>query len=103
MVQMDWSDAGCEADNPMSMHDDYQQMLVSAIPTLTQIDGNQLRLGLPFHHERTAGIHPIVRQGINPQAEQLLSEVLANSKAGQPTETLITTLKNPDAPAEPEQ
>ena len=28
------------ADNPMSMHDDYQQMLTEAIPTLTQIDGN---------------------------------------------------------------
>lgn len=28
------------ADNPMSMHDDYEQMLVTAIPTLTQIDGN---------------------------------------------------------------
>eukprot|EP00354_Favella_ehrenbergii_P010227 CAMPEP_0170476046 /NCGR_PEP_ID=MMETSP0123-20130129/17576_1 /TAXON_ID=182087 /ORGANISM="Favella ehrenbergii, Strain Fehren 1" /LENGTH=74 /DNA_ID=CAMNT_0010746923 /DNA_START=916 /DNA_END=1140 /DNA_ORIENTATION=- len=28
------------ADNPMSMHDDYQQMLVDAIPSLTQIDGN---------------------------------------------------------------
>ena len=28
------------ADNPMSMHDDYEQMLVGAIPTLTQIDGN---------------------------------------------------------------
>ena len=31
------------ADNPMSMHDDYRDMLVAAIPTLTQIDGNQLR------------------------------------------------------------
>ena len=28
------------ADNPMSMHDDYREMLVTAIPTLTQIDGN---------------------------------------------------------------
>lgn len=31
------------ADNPMSMHDDYEQMLVSHMPSLTQIDGNQLR------------------------------------------------------------
>ena len=38
------------ADNPMSMHDDYREMLVAAIPTLTQIDGNQLRAGVPFHH-----------------------------------------------------
>ena len=28
------------ADNPMSMQDDYQQMLTEAIPSLTQIDGN---------------------------------------------------------------
>ena len=49
------------ADNPMSMHDDYREMLVSAIPTLTQIDGNQLRNGVPFHHQRTEGIHPSVK------------------------------------------
>ena len=38
------------ADNPMSMHDDYREMLTTAIPTLQQIDGNQLRDGIPFHH-----------------------------------------------------
>lgn len=40
------------ADNPMSMHDHeiYQTMLTTAIPTLTQIDGNMLGRGLPFHH-----------------------------------------------------
>ena len=38
------------ADNPMSMHDTYRDMLVTAMPTLTQIDGNQLRAGAPFHH-----------------------------------------------------
>ena len=38
------------ADNPMSQDDTYQQMLTTAIPSLTQIDGNMLRLGNPFHH-----------------------------------------------------
>lgn len=56
------------ADNPMSMHDSYREMLVNAIPTLTQIDGNQLRTGMPFHHQRTEGIHSIVKKPINPEA-----------------------------------
>lgn len=38
------------ADNPMSMHNDYRTMLTTAIPTLTQIDGNVLRDGVPFYH-----------------------------------------------------
>ena len=64
------------ADNPMSMHDDYREMLTTAIPTLTQIDGNQLRIGAPFHHQRTAGIHPIVKKPVNPEAQRLLDSML---------------------------
>ena len=33
------------ADNPLSMGDDYQKMMVEAIPSLSQIDGNVLRKG----------------------------------------------------------
>ena len=88
------------ADNPMSMHDDYREMLVQAIPSLTQIDGNQLRHGMPFHHQRTAGIHPIVKQPVNPEAQKLLDQVLQQSK--QPNavpQTIITQLKPPSNPA----
>ena len=45
------------ADNPMSQEDSYQEMLMTAVPSLNQIDGNVLRRGMPFHHQRTAGIH----------------------------------------------
>jgi len=60
------------ADNPISQANTYQEMLVTAMPTLTQIDGNVLRKGLPFHHQRTAGIHSIVKKEINPEAKKLL-------------------------------
>lgn len=71
------------------MHDDYREMLVTAIPTLTQIDGNQLRAGMPFHHQRTAGIHPIVKKPINPQAQALLDSVLEQSKQANAVPTTI--------------
>ena len=45
------------ADNQMSQEDNYQEMLMTAVPSLNQIDGNVLRRGMPFHHQRTAGIH----------------------------------------------
>jgi hypothetical protein len=41
----------------MSQEDSYQEMLMTAVPSLNQIDGNMLRRGMPFHHQRTAGIH----------------------------------------------
>ena len=65
------------ADNPMSMDDTYQQMLMTAIPSLTNIDGNRLHVGLPFHHQRTAGIHPIVKKQVNPEAAKMIESVLA--------------------------
>ena len=71
------------ADNPMSMHDDYQDMLVSRIPSLTQIDGNRLNTGRPFYHQRTVGIHPaptpIVKSKVNPEAQELIDHVLSQS------------------------
>jgi protein phosphatase 1 regulatory subunit 7 len=38
------------ADNPVANHDEYEEMLKTAIPTLQQIDGNHLRLGGKFYH-----------------------------------------------------
>ena len=64
------------ADNPMSMSDNYQNLLMTAIPSLKQIDGNVLNMGRPFHHQRTEGIHPIVRKPVDPQAKELLDKVL---------------------------
>jgi nitrate reductase NapAB chaperone NapD len=64
------------ADNPISMGDDYQKMLTEAIPSLKQIDGNLLNAGLPFHHQKTAGIHSVMKKEINPQAKQILQQVL---------------------------
>jgi len=66
------------ADNPMSQHDDYAQMLQAAIPSLQQIDGNLLHQGLPFHHQRTAGIHSIMKKEINPEAKEILQQIINN-------------------------
>ena len=83
------------ADNPISMHEssEYQKMLTTAIPSLKQIDGNVLRMGRPFHHQRTEGIHPIVRKQVNPEAKKLLQEVLDSTTAGNTEGTLITRLE----------
>ena len=67
------------ADNPMSQEDNYQQMLTNAVPSLQQIDGNMLRLGNPFHHQRTVGIHSAVKKEIPQQAKQILQEVIEKS------------------------
>ena len=81
----------------MAMHDDYCQMLTTAIPTLTQIDGNQLRAGVPFHHQRTEGIHPIVKKPVNPDAQRLLESVLQQTaKPDSVPQTIITHLKPPE-------
>ena len=56
-------------------------MLTTAIPSLTQIDGNVLRKGMPFHHQRTAGIHSIVKKEVNPEAKKILQEVMDNTAA----------------------
>ena len=45
----------------MSQEDNYQEMLMTAVPSLNQIDGNMLRRGMPFHHQRTAGIHQLIK------------------------------------------
>ena len=75
------------ADNPISQADTYQEMLVTAIPSLTQIDGNMLRKGLPFHHQKTAGIHSIVKKEVNPEAKKILQEVIDQTEAQQQKET----------------
>lgn len=64
------------ADNPMSMGDDYEKMLTEAIPSLQQIDGNLLHHGLPFHHQRTVGIHSVMKKEMNPEAKKMLEQVL---------------------------
>lgn len=60
----------------MSMGDDYEKMLTEAIPSLKQIDGNLLHAGLPFYHQRTAGIHSAIKKDINPEAKQILQQIL---------------------------
>ena len=71
-------------------------MLTTAIPTLQQIDGNQLRAGVPFHHQRTEGIHPIVRKPVNPEAQRLLDSVLQqNAQPNSVPQTIITHLRPP--------
>jgi hypothetical protein len=64
------------ADNPMSQDDTYQEMLQERIPTLTQIDGNALGRGLKFYHQRTVGIHSVMKQQMNPEAKKILQEVV---------------------------
>jgi hypothetical protein len=53
-------------------------MLQAAIPSLQQIDGNLLHQGLPFHHQRTAGIHSIMKKEINPEAKEILQQIINN-------------------------
>ena len=71
------------ADNPISQADSYQEMLTTLVPSLTQIDGNVLRKGMPFHHQRTVGIHSIVKKDIPPAAKQLLQEVIDKTESQQ--------------------
>ena len=44
------------ADNPISETNEYETMLRTAIPSLTKIDGNVLREGNKFYHQRTGEI-----------------------------------------------
>ena len=51
---------------------------------------------MPFHHQRTAGIHPIVKKPVNPEAQKLLESVLSQSKQPDAVpQTIITHLKPP--------
>ena len=61
-------------------------MLVTAIPSLTQIDGNMLRQGLPFHHQKTAGIHSAIKKEVNPEAKKMIQEVIDQTEAQQKKE-----------------
>jgi hypothetical protein len=31
---------------------------------------------MPFYHQRTAGIHSVIKKDINPEAKKILQEVL---------------------------
>lgn len=55
------------ADNAMSIHDDYFDMLKTRIPTLRQIDGNVLRPGAKLYHQKTPGaVVSAIKQEMNP-------------------------------------
>ena len=64
------------ADNPLSNVDNYQEMLTTVLPSLKQIDGNVLRPGGKFYHQRTAGIHSVMKKEMNPEAKKILEQVV---------------------------
>ena len=72
------------ADNPMSIHDDYFDMLKERIPTLRQIDGNILRPGAKLYHQMTPGaVVSAIKQEMNPEAKKILEQVVKNSQQSQ--------------------
>lgn len=73
------------ADNPMSQSNDYQEWLTAAIPELKQIDGNMLRTGNPFYHQRTEGIHSVMKQTITPEAKALIESVAPQTEEKEET------------------
>lgn len=60
------------ADNPLSNVDNYETLLTTSMPTLKQIDGNVLRPGGKFYHQRTPGIHSVIKKEMNPEAKKIL-------------------------------
>lgn len=75
------------ADNAMSQHDDYFDMLKSRIPTLRQIDGNVLRPGAKLYHQKTPGaVVSAIKQEMNPQAKAMLESVLAQTSTTEETQ-----------------